>query len=137
MNWRIKLYNASIHVREFFGHRAACCGYFKNPDGRLVGCDEWIGYQDCMFPGCGHYQIEHGFGEEQEVLYVKPELTKHHWEVLPDGSASCTLCYMFQTETNRDEDCPDTVKKGDKVKEHVGCLNAGCSDCPEFWDKTK
>jgi len=132
---KITLHNAVIRVRQVFGHEAACCGYFKNPDGRLVDCDEWWGYQDCMFPGCGHYQLEHSDGSANKVLYVKPELTKHSWEGKPDGNAGCARCYVDQTEANRDEDCPKTVKAGDLVVDPVGCLNAGCEDCPKFWTK--
>jgi len=134
---KIKLHNASIRVRQFFGHEAACCGYFENPDGRLVDCDKWWGYQECQFPGCGHYQIEHSDGTPSELLYVKPELTKHHWEAKPDGSAGCALCFVDETKENSDEGCPKTLKKGDMVTDPKGCMNAGCGQCPGFWDKDK
>src|SRR5208283_296001 len=98
---KIKLHNASIRVRQFFGHEAACCGYFKNPDGRLVDCDKWWGYQECMFPGCGHYQLEHSDGTPNKIIYSK--------------------------------DRPELV--GTLVVDPVGCLNAGCEDCPKFWTK--
>jgi hypothetical protein len=98
---KTKLHNAIIRVRQFFGHEAACCGYFKNPDGRLVDCDEWWGYQECMFPGCGHYQIEHSDGTPNKIIYSK--------------------------------DNPELV--GTLVVDPVGCLNAGCEDCPKFWTK--
>jgi hypothetical protein len=98
---KIRLHNAFIRVRLFFGHEAACCGYFQNPDGRLVDCDEWWGYQDCMFPGCGHYQLEHSDGTPNKIIYAK--------------------------------DHPELV--GTEVVDPVGCLNAGCDDCPKFWTK--
>jgi len=114
-----------------------CCGLWKNPDGRLVECDEWWGYQECMFPGCGHYQLEHSDGTPNKVIYVRPGSTLHSWEMLPNGGAGCTHCHVEQTDANRDEECPKTVKKGDLIGDPVGCLNAGCEDCPEFWDKAK
>jgi hypothetical protein len=98
---KIGLHNAVIRVRQFFGHEAACCGYFKNPDGKLVDCDEWWGYQECMFPGCGHYQLEHSDGTPNKIVYAK--------------------------------DKPELV--GTLVVDPVGCLNAGCEDCPKFWTK--
>ncbi len=135
MNLKVWLHNLKIWFIDNLGKGPKCCGYFKNPDGRLVECDEWWGYQECMFPGCGHGQIEHSDGTPNKILYVKPELTKHHWEGKPDGNAGCALCFVSQTEANRDEDCPATIKKGDLVSDPIGCLNVGCEDCPKFWTK--
>lgn len=99
---KIKLHNAYLVVRDWWVG-SECCGLWRNPDGRLVECDDWWGYQECQFPGCGHYQIEHGDGTPNEIIYSK--------------------------------DKPELV--GTLVVDPVGCLNAGCGDCPEFWDKAK
>ncbi len=98
---KVKLHNLKIWFIDNLGKGPECCGYFKNPDGRLVECSEWWGYQDCMFPGCGHYQIEHSDGTPNKILYSK--------------------------------DHPEEV--GTEVVDPIGCLNAGCSDCPKFWTK--
>jgi hypothetical protein len=99
---KIKLHNAKIRIAATcFGVEPECCGYFQNPDGKLVECNEWWGYQDCMFPGCGHYQLEHSDGTPNKIIYAK--------------------------------DHPELV--GTLVVDPVGCLNAGCEDCPKFWTK--
>jgi hypothetical protein len=54
-----------------------------------------------MFPGCGHYQLEHSDGTPNKIIYAK--------------------------------DNPELV--GTLVVDPVGCLNAGCEDCPKFWTK--
>jgi hypothetical protein len=98
---KIKLHNARVWIEQVLGKEPECCGYFRNPDGRLVECDEWWGYQECMFPGCGHYQLEHSDGTPNKIIYAK--------------------------------DNPELV--GTLVVDPVGCLNAGCEDCPKFWTK--
>ncbi len=70
MGLRTKLHNAYMTVRNWV-KGPDCCGLWENPDGRLVECDDWWGYQNCMFPGCGHYQIEHSDGSPNTVVYSK------------------------------------------------------------------
>jgi len=99
---KLALQNAyTLLTYRFIGEK--CCGLFRNPDGRLVECDKWWGYQNCMFPGCGHYQLEHSDGTPNKIIYSK--------------------------------DHPEEV--GTEVVDPVGCLNAGCNQCPEFWDEAK
>jgi len=129
----IKVLNAIYRIKRYF-KPADCCSHFKNADGRLVDCEDWIGYQDCMYPGCGHYYIEHGFGGSSALLYVKPELTKHQWAIDGQGGV-CTFCNTAMTDANMNDECPNTLKKGDTVTDPMGCLNAGCDMCPKFWTK--
>jgi hypothetical protein len=102
LNLRVRLQNIYARIKYRFVE-PKCCGLFKNPDGRLVECDEWWGYQNCMYPGCGHYQLEHSDGTPEKIIY--------------------------------DKNNPENV--GKEVAMRPGCMNAGCGDCPGFWDKAK
>lgn len=97
---RVLLHNVYVQVVYWFS-REKCCGLFENPDGRLVECDKWWGYQNCMYPGCGHYQIEHSDGTPNKVIYAKdqPELVGTEFTT-PKGcmNAGCDMCPEFWDE---------------------------------------
>jgi len=101
--------------------------YLSNADGRLVPLDDWEGYDNCMRPGCGHFRCEHSFGDTWTTVYIAPGAKKHRWE-----ENKCAFCGVEQVELNKDEDCSNTVREGDKTSWPIGCMNARCK-CQGFW----
>ncbi len=97
---RVLLHNAYMTIRNWV-KGPDCCGLWENPDGRLVECDDWWGYQNCMFPGCGHYQIEHSDGSPNKIVYSKDHPEDVGNEVTwPKGcmNAGCGDCPGFWTK---------------------------------------
>ena len=101
--------------------------YLSNNDGRLVPLDDWEGYEICLRPGCGHYRCEHSFSDEWTAVYIAPGAKRHRWE-----ESECVFCGVERIELNKDEECPNVAKEGDKTSWPVGCMNAGCK-CQGFW----
>lgn len=97
MSLKVKLYNLFMRIAHKFAE-PECCGLLRNSDGHLVKYDEWEGYQSCYFPGCGHYQSEHGDGTPSKVLY-----SKDHPELVGTEVSHAKGCWNAGCE-----DCPDS-----------------------------
>lgn len=129
MSLKVKLYNLFMRIAHKFAE-PECCGLLRNSDGHLVKYDEWEGYQSCYFPGCGHYQSEHGDGTPSKVLYSKdhPELVgtevshaKGCW------NAGCEDCPGFWTK----EDLHNFMREVSRARNHA---NYAMAQMGETWD---